>query len=227
MKLFIHFFAFLFLLNACNADAQKTNLSVNEFEKAISEKNIQILDVRTAGEYYSGHIQHALQADWTKENEFAERTKSLNKNVPVYTYCLSGGRSGAAMDWLNAHGYKAYNLSGGINAWKAEHKPLENATPVKQITLQEYLSQIPSDKTVLVDFGAVWCPPCKKMTPVLDSLSGANPHFKLIKIDGGQQTEILRNVKVQNFPTFIIYKGGKEVWRKEGIVSAEELADNL
>ena len=227
MKILVSFFAALFLLNACSVDAQQTNLSVDEFEKAISGKDVQILDVRTAGEYNSGHIQNALQADWTKETEFKERTKSLNKNLPVYTYCLSGGRSSAAMEWLNTHGYRAYNLSGGISAWKSNHKPLENAVAVQQISLQQYLSQIPADKTVLVDFGAVWCPPCKKMSPVLDSLSGANQHFMLLKIDGGQQTEILKELNIQNFPTFIIYKGGKEVWRKEGIVSAKELAENL
>lgn len=227
MKNIIHLIAALFVLNACNADAQPTNLSVEEFEKAITKPDVQILDVRTAGEYNAGHIQHALQADWTNEQQFKERTTSLNKNIPVYTYCLSGGRSGAAMEWLNAHGYKAYNLTGGFNAWKSKNKPVENAVLVKQLQLAEYMAQIPADKTVLVDFGAVWCPPCKKMLPVLDSLSKARPEMVLIKIDGGQQTNILKELNIENFPTFIMYKGGKEVWRKEGIVSGEELGGKL
>ena len=206
------------LLSACNSNAQQTNLSVAEFEKAIAQKNIQLLDVRTPGEYQSGHLNNAFHADWNNEKEFQLRAAALDKSKPVYTYCLSGSRSIAATEWLTQNGFTAYNLTGGINAWKRADKPVAQAVAVKQITMQEYLAQIPKDKTVLVDFSAVWCAPCKKMAPVLDSLVAKHgDKFVLVKIDGGDQTNICKELNFDGFPTFIIYKQGKEVWRKQGL----------
>ncbi len=89
--------------------------------------------------------------------------------------------------------------------------------------MQEYLAQIPKDKTVLVDFSAVWCAPCKKMAPVLDSLVAKHgDKFVVVKIDGGDQTNICKELNVDGFPTFIIYKQGKEVWRKQGLTEKKE-----
>ncbi len=216
-------FSSISLLAACNSNAQQTNLSVPEFEKAIAQSNSQLLDVRTSDEYKSGHLSNALLANWNNDNEFKTRVQSLDKTRPVFTYCLSGARSGAATQWLRENGFTAYNLTGGISAWKRADKPVEQDKAVSQISLMEYMAQIPADKTVLVDFGAVWCPPCKKMAPVLDALVAKHgEQFTLVKIDGGEQTAICKELKVEGFPTFIIYKNGKEVWRKEGIVDEKE-----
>lgn len=219
---------FLSLSMACNAYAQQTNLSVDEFQKAISQSNIQLLDVRTPAEYQSGHLSHAMLADWNNETEFKTRVQALDKSKPVYTYCLSGARSNAATQWLRQNGFNAYNLTGGISAWKRADKPVEQAVAVKQITMDGYLAQIPKDKTVLVDFGAVWCPPCRKMAPVMDSLvKKYGSRFVLVKIDGGEQTSICKELKVDAFPTFIIYKKGKEAWRKQGLTEQKDFVTNF
>ncbi len=216
------------LVFSCKSEAQKTHLSVQEFEKAIRQKDIQVLDVRTPGEYQSGHLPNAFLADWTNRREFTERVAALDKSKPVYVYCLSGGRSDAATNWLNKNGFAAQSLSGGINAWKKEDKPLETVTPVKQISLEEYLASIPPDKTVLVDISAPWCPPCKKMEPVLQALVKEHgTAFTLLKFDGGAQTELSKALQIEAFPTFILYKKGKPVWRKEGIVDIKEFVKEL
>jgi len=218
----------LTLLISCKTSAQKTDLSVQEFEKGINQKSIQVLDVRTAGEYQSGHLDNAFLANWNNEQEFTDRVKSLDKLKPVYVYCLSGGRSSAATNWLNKNGFTAYSLSGGINAWRKENKPLKEATPVKQISMEEYLASIPRDKTVLVDFSAIWCPPCKKMEPVLQTLEKEHgSEFTLLKIDGGSQTNLCKALHIDGFPTFIIYKEGKPVWQKEGLVEINEFIKEL
>lgn len=218
------------LLTACillavfSVPAQTINITVPEFEKAIAAANTQLLDVRTPGEYQSGHLKNALQANWNDEQQYRERVQALDKTKPVYTYCLSGARSRSAAEWLRQNGFIAYSLSGGINAWKIADKPVEMAKIVPQISMQEYMARIPSDKTVLVDIGAVWCPPCKKMAPVLDSLITTNGRqFILVKIDGGDQTAICKELNVDAFPVFIVYKNGKEVWRKQGLTAAKEL----
>ena len=77
----------------------------------------------------------------------------------------------------------------------------------------------------LVNISAVWCPPCMTMAPIVDSLAKANANrFVLVKIDGGEQTDICGKLSVSRFPTFIVYKNGKEVLRKDGLVEAKEMS---
>ncbi|MFT3936205.1 MAG: thioredoxin domain-containing protein [Chitinophagaceae bacterium] len=221
-------FTVFILLSVFKINAQSAVVNVDEFATSIASPNAQLLDVRTAGEYQAGHLANALQADWNNQEQFAERAKTLDKSKPVYTYCLSGVRSKAAAEWLAANGYKAYTLSGGINAWKNAGKPVEGKKDVPQISSKDYFSKIPANKTVLVDFSAVWCPPCKKMVLVLDSLKQTDSkRFVLVTIDGGEQTSISKEMKVENFPTLILYKNGKEAWRKTGLITLAELRSLL
>src|SRR5688500_14395236 len=81
---------------SCQSNAQQNDLTVEVFEKAIENKEAQLLDVRTLSEYNSGHLKNALLADWTDSEIFQKRIQSLDKNKPVLVYCLSGGRSSAA-----------------------------------------------------------------------------------------------------------------------------------
>lgn len=220
--------AFAFLVLSLGACAQHPDIAVDDFEKAIAENKIQLLDVRTPAEYKSGHLEHAFLADWTNRKEFQSRVSALDKSTPVYIYCLSGGRSGEAAEWLRQKGFTVYNMDGGIAAWKRSGKKLEQQVEVAQISLKDYRASIPANKTVLVDFGAVWCPPCKKMEPVVDSLVAAHSEkFTLVKINGGEQQAICSELNISGFPTFIIYKQGKEVWRQEGIVDKSTLSAEL
>ena len=212
---------------SCNSQTS-TNVDIANFEQAIAKVNTQLLDVRTPAEYQSGHLKNALLADWNDNAEFKKRASALDKNKPIYTYCLSGVRSAAATQWLRAQGFTAYNLSGGINAWKKANKPVEQAKAVRQISLAEYQAMIPNNKTVLVDISAIWCPPCKVMAPIVDALAAANPtKMVLVKVDGGEQTELCKALNINAFPTLIIYKQGKVVWQKEGLVSAKDIASQL
>jgi rhodanese-related sulfurtransferase len=217
-------------ISACNSNAQgKISLAPKDFETALSNQGIQILDVRTLAEYQSGHVKNSLLADWTNPTEFKERVAHLDKTKPVYAYCLSGVRSGQAAEWMQKNGFETvFNLEGGIAAWKKAGMPLEGHKEVPQITQEQYWSAIPANKTVLVDFGAVWCPPCKKMEPILDSLALSKElSFTLLKIDGAEQIQIAKQLNIDAFPTFIIYKKGKEIWRKQGIANRKELTEQL
>jgi thioredoxin len=216
------------MLFCCTAQT-KTSLSADEFEKAIAKDSVQILDVRTPGEYASGHIKNTLLANWNDEKEFSRRIGFVDKSKPVYVYCLAGGRSAAAVAKMRNMGYEnVYELKGGINAWKAGNKNVEGATTAKQMSIEEFNTAINSSKTVLVDFGAVWCPPCKKMEPVIKSLISNNEgKVKLVKVDGGNDQDILKKYNVTALPVFILFKNGKEVWRKNGVAEEKEIAAQL
>ena len=217
-------------LYACNSNAQeKISLAPKDFENGINEQKIQLLDVRTLAEYQTGHLKNALLADWTNQSQFKERVAYLDKAKPIYAYCLSGVRSRQAAEWMQKNGFETvFNLEGGMVAWKKADMPVEGQKEVKQITLEQYLSGIPANKTVLVDFGAVWCPPCKKMEPILDTLvTSKEVSFTLLKMDGGEQIQLVKQLNIDAFPTFIIYKKGKEIWRKQGMADRKELIEQL
>ncbi len=215
---------------ACKSQNGTANaLKPEEFEKGISAGNIQVLDVRTAEEFKGGHIKNALQADWTNQTQFLDRIRYVDKEKDVYVYCLVGGRSAAAAGWMRSNGFKkVIELKGGFIAWKQAGKPVEGSLVEAQLTPEQYLASIPTDKTALVDFGATWCPPCVKMQPVVEELVKKNdPAFQFISIDAGVHTNLMKALNVEPIPTFIIYKNGKESWRKSGIVSKEELLAQL
>ncbi len=217
------------ILFSCTAQT-KTSLTADEFEKNITTKeNVQILDVRTPGEFFSGHIKNALQANWNDAKEFDRRISFIDKNKPVYVYCLSGGRSAAAAQKMRKMGYEnVYELKGGTNAWRAANKPLEGSSNEKQMSIGDFNASINSAKTVLVDFGAEWCPPCRKMEPVLKSLISHNPgKFTLLKVNGGRDQAILDQYKITALPVFIIFKDGKPVWRKDGMAEEKEFTEQL
>lgn len=215
---------------SCKGQADSSSrVNPDEFIKKIASGQSQILDVRTAGEFKSGHIENALQADWNNKAEFTERIQFIDKDKPVYVYCLAGSRSAAAAEWMRKNGYnRVIELEGGINAWKKAEKPLEGTSTEKQMTIIEYWSTISKDKTTLVDFGAKWCPPCVKMEPILAELQADKDlNFLLVKVDGGIHTDVMNALHIEPIPFFIVYKKGKEVWRKQGVVSQKELFKQL
>lgn len=212
---------------SCNA--QTNNLTAAQFGTDITKDSVQILDVRTPPEFESGHIKGALMLDWNNEAEYKRRIAFIDKNKPVYVYCLAGGRSAAAAKQMRAEGFtNVYELSGGINAWKAAGKAIEGKSNAAQMSLAEVNAAINSHKTVLIDFSASWCPPCRKMEPILKSLQANNPgKLTIVKVDGSKDLELLKVYGVTALPVFILFRDGKQVWRQDGVVSEKELADKL
>ncbi|MDR0801715.1 rhodanese-like domain-containing protein [Fluviicola sp.] len=202
--------------------SQKMELAPKSFSDSIQQAGIQLLDVRTSGEYEQGHLAGALQADWNNLGQFKERIASLDKQKPVYIYCLAGSRSAAAQKWMLQEGFrKVVNLQGGINAWNLENLPVESAKKVPQISLNDFLNSVPKDQTVLVDFGAEWCPPCKKMIPTVKELETEG--YMILKIDAGSQTQLTKELNIEKLPTFIVFKNGVEGNRLTGFSTKEDL----
>ena len=209
----------------CAQTSTNASLSLNAaaYKEAIAAKNIQILDVRTAAEFKGGHIKDALQANWLDPKEFADRTQHLDKNLPVYVYCQAGARSASAQAALEAKGYKVVNLEGGMSNWKMNGFPVEGTGNKAQMRVEDFDKTIAANKIVLVEVGADWCPPCRKMLPVLETLKEkpAAP-FYFLAVDGGEDIEVMKSLKSEGLPTFILFKNGKETWRHQGLVTLEE-----
>lgn len=93
-------------------------ISVSDFEKAIQENNLQLIDVRTPKEYSKGYIANAINFPIAARKKFKKSLNALNKNKPLYIYCHSGVRSRRAGKILQRLGFtKIYDFKGGWKAW--------------------------------------------------------------------------------------------------------------
>ena len=106
---------------AVNAHRNKgfRTVSSDDFAQIISDTAaVQLVDVRTKGEYDEGHIEGALLVDFYSYNFEEQAAAKLSKEKAVAVYCRSGRRSASAAQKLVKLGYEVINLDGGILAWQ-------------------------------------------------------------------------------------------------------------
>lgn len=80
-----------------------------------------------------------------------------------------------------------------------------------------------SEKTVLIDFYADWCAPCKMMAPVVERIASENSELKVVKVNIDNEEELAIKYMVMSIPTFVVIKNGEEVNRIVGAVDKSEL----
>lgn len=83
------------------------------------------------------------------------------------------------------------------------------------------------DKTILVDFWAPWCAPCRMMAPVLNELSEEIEGAHVGKINIDEFQSVAAKYKVRNIPTMIIFKNGKEADRIVGVKTKDFLIKQI
>lgn len=94
------------------------------FEDINSQKDIIILDVRTPQELLRGKISESINVPVDEIEEQVERV-APDKNRTTYVYCLSGSRSGVAVEQMIKMGYKnVFSMTSGILAWRAKNYPM-------------------------------------------------------------------------------------------------------
>ena len=88
-----------------------------EFKQEYSKSMQSVLiDVRTVGEFASGSIAGAKNIDMMSP-DFKKQISALDKSKDYFLFCRSGQRSGQACRIMAEHGFKVYNLNGGVSAW--------------------------------------------------------------------------------------------------------------
>ena len=80
-----------------------------------------------------------------------------------------------------------------------------------------------SDKTVLVDFYADWCGPCKMQGPVLEELANDRDDVKVCKLNIDEQRDLAIEYGVMSIPTLMIVKGGEVTYKEVGLTQRREL----
>ena len=84
-----------------------------------------------------------------------------------------------------------------------------------------------SDKTIIVDFYAEWCGPCKMMSPIIDKIAEENETVKVGKLNVDDAQDIAMKYNVMSIPTIIIFKNGTEFKRFVGVTSKSEILNAL
>lgn len=86
-----------------------------------------------------------------------------------------------------------------------------------KLTSQNFSAET-SSGTVLVDFWAETCGPCRMMGPILDKIASEHPEYKIGKVDVAAEGELASRFGISAIPTFILFKNGKEAARSVGAI---------
>jgi thioredoxin 1 len=97
---------------------------------------------------------------------------------------------------------------------------------VKELTQTDFDDSIATG-TVVVDFWAPWCGPCKMMAPVFDELDGEQKSVTFAKVNVDENSELASKFQVMSIPTLIVFKDGKEAKRVTGFHQKNELEAEL
>ena len=90
----------------------------NLIEENEDNTDFMIIDARTPDEYASGHIENSVLID-INGDDFEAKIGKLDKEDKYLVYCLKGGRSRNAVNYMQEQGFQeAYNMLGGIDDWK-------------------------------------------------------------------------------------------------------------
>lgn len=99
------------------------------------------------------------------------------------------------------------------------------AKVVTNTNIEEILA---GDQPVMIDFWAVWCGPCKMLSPIVDEVADEYEGKAVVaKCNVDEADEIAMNYRVRNIPTLLFFKGGELKERLVGVVSKKEITDIL
>jgi thioredoxin 1 len=90
-------------------------------------------------------------------------------------------------------------------------------TQIPTVTDDAFAAEVlDSERPVLVDFTAAWCPPCRVMKPVLAELAAERDDLRVVQLDVDADQRTAAEYGVLSMPTFILFRDGREVQRLVG-----------
>ena len=94
------------------------------------------------------------------------------------------------------------------------------------LTAENFQQEVLDAKeTVLVDFWAGWCGPCRMLSPVVDEIAAEVPGLKVGKVNVDEQQALAGRFDIMSIPTLLVFKGGKAVNQSVGVVPKQSILD--
>ena len=95
---------------------------------------------------------------------------------------------------------------------------------IVHVTSENYRSEVLAcPGTVLLDFFAVWCGPCRMVAPILEEIAAERSDVKVCKIDVDQAPDLAAQFRVASIPTLVVLKGGKVTAKTIGACPKSEI----
>ena len=92
------------------------------------------------------------------------------------------------------------------------------------ITKENFDSEVlKAEGTVLVDFWATWCGPCRMLSPIVDEVASERPDVKVGKINVDEQPELAQQFGIMSIPTLLVFKHGEKVQESVGLIPKEKV----
>ncbi len=98
---------------------------------------------------------------------------------------------------------------------------------VVNVTKDNFESVKASEKTVLLDFYADWCGPCRMVSPLVDEIAEECPEYFVGKINVDEEGELAAAFGVTSIPTLVVMKGGEVVSQSAGARPKNQILDML
>lgn len=98
---------------------------------------------------------------------------------------------------------------------------------VLKVNLNNFETVKNSEKTVLLDFYADWCGPCRMVSPIVDEIAEENPQYLVGKVNVDEETKLAADFGVGSIPTLIVMKNGKIVQESVGARPKEQILKML
>ncbi len=89
----------------------------------------------------------------------------------------------------------------------------------------ENFEEVTAAGTVLVDFWAVWCGPCKMQSPIVDAFAEKHPDVTVCKVNVDNEPALASRFGIMAIPTLAVFKDGELAGRKVGLSNLEEIED--
>ena len=99
------------------------------------------------------------------------------------------------------------------------------AYSVDDSSFEAEVLKAPEDKMVLIDFWAPWCGPCKMLTPIIEQLAAELKDLRVVKMNIDDNPEAPSRYGVRSIPTLMIFKNGKLLDSKVGVLPKEKLIE--